>query len=462
MPWNTVRAFLLVTAFASPSLHLRAAEDPNTPQRVAAALSAVVSISSLRIVPPGTGTPPGNAAAERSALSRAARRSRVLGSGFIIDPGGLIVTNRHVIEGTTDILVTLQDNTLLRATLIAQAAQTDVALLKVTPDSPLPSIRFADSDAVRVADQVLAIGNPLGLGGTVTRGIVSALNRDIRETPFDDFIQTDAAINHGNSGGPLINTQGEVIGMNTAIISPDAASGSIGLGFAIPSNDVKFVIGALRNPGGMRTGTLDFSIQQVTPEIADALNMPKAEGAIVGGMKDGGGAAKCGIIAGDIILRYGSMELKDVRALARAVARTAPGTIVTLLIWRNEEPMAIAATVQALPPAPPRPAETPALAPTAAEPGWQLAPTDAAARQAFGSDGSWTGVVVRQVAPDGAAAEAGLNPGDVIVQVQQQKVAAPEDVARQLALARQQQHRRYVMVLVHNPDGLRWHALSLE
>ncbi len=226
-----------------------------------------------------------------------------------------------MIEGATDILVTLQDNTLLRGTLLAQADEIDLALIKVTPDQPLPAVRFADSDRVKVADPVFAIGNPLGLGGSVTRGIISALNRDIRDTPYDDYIQTDAAINHGNSGGPLFDEHGEVIGMNTALFSPEATSGSIGLGFAIPSNDVKYIADALLRPGGMRTGTLDFRIQQVTPEIADALNMSKAEGVIVGGTTEGGAASKCGIMAGDIILRYGDLAVKDVRALSRAIAQ---------------------------------------------------------------------------------------------------------------------------------------------
>jgi serine protease Do len=367
-----------------------------------------------------------------------------------------------VVEGTTDILVTLQDNTLLRAVLLAEADQADVALLQVTPSSPLSSVRFGDSDAVRVADQVLAIGNPLSLGGTVTRGIVSALNRDIRETPFDDFIQTDAAINHGNSGGPLFNMAGEVIGMNTAIFSPEAASGSIGLNFALPSNDVRFVADALRKPGGMRSGTLDFRIQQVTPEIADALNMRKAEGVIVGGITDRGGASKCGIVPGDIILRYGAVEVKDVRMLARAIARTAPGTVIKLLIWRNDEPMVIAATVQELPPAPPpAPAPAAAWAANPAEPGWRLAQIDDTVRHAFGLGGTVAGVAVTQIAPDGAAAEAGLSPGDVVVQIQQERVAEPDDVARLITLARQEQ-RRYVAVLVDNSEGVRWVALSLE
>jgi serine protease Do len=442
------RVVLLLAAVAGSNARARAAYSPTDQELVARELPAVVSISILRGPRPATGTTVASTAgsAEHSA---APRGRRFLGSGFIIDPSGIIVTNRHVIEDAADILVTLQDNTLLRATLLAQADQIDVALIKVTPDSPLPTIRFGDSDAVRVADRVLAIGNPLGLGGSVTRGIVSALNRDIRDTPFDDYIQTDAAINHGNSGGPLFNERGEVIGMNTAIFSPEANSGSIGLGFAIPSNEVKYVADALRSPAGMRIGTLDFRIQQVTPEIADALSMSKAEGVIVGGTKEGGGASKCGIMAGDIILRYGNMQVKDVRALARAIAQTPPGTVVNLRIWRNEEPLVVAATVQEVPHA----ASSVAALPAAAGPGWRLARIDDAARQ---------GVMVMQIAEDGTAAEAGLSVGDLVVQIQQDKVAGPEDVDRSIALARQQQ-RHYVAVLVQrNTEGLRWFALSLE
>jgi serine protease Do len=474
------RTLLLVGVLVCGSPHARAVESSGTPETVAHELSAVVSISGLRPPRPATGTtvattsatgpsatsmtaagtPAKNGPTERSAAVSAPRSTRVLGSGFIIDPSGIIVTNRHVVEGLTDILVTLADNTLLRATLLAQADLIDIALLKVTPDAPLPSVRFGDSDTLRVADEVLAIGNPLGFGGSVTQGIVSALNRDIRDTPFDDYIQTDAAINHGNSGGPLINMRGEVIGMNTAIFTSAATSGSIGLGFAIPSNDIKLVADSLRN-GGMRAGTLDFRLQQVTPGIADALNMPKAEGVIVGGTKEGGGASKCGIVAGDIILRYGSMDVKDVRALARAIARTTPGTVVNLLVWHNEEPKVVAATVQALPPVASPPPALPAPAASPADPGWNLAPIDDAARHTFGLGRDQTGVVVTQIAADGAAADAGLSPGDVIIEVQQEKVAAAEDVVRLVALAREQQ-RRFVAVLVLNVDGLRWLALSLD
>jgi serine protease Do len=460
--WGTARIWLLLAALASGSVTVRAADSPTDQELVARELPAVVSISIVRTPTQVGGTTAVSAASapQLPEASNAPRGRRFLGSGFIIDPSGVIVTNRHVIEGATNILVTLQDNTLLRATLLAQADQLDVALLKVTPDSPLPSLRFGDSDAVRVADRVLAIGNPLGLGGSVTRGIVSALNRDIRDTPFDDYIQTDAAINHGNSGGPLFNERGEVIGMNTAIVSPEANSGSIGLGFAIPSNDVKYTADALRRPGGMRLGTLDFRIQQVTPEIADALNMPKAEGVIVGGTNEGGGASNCGIMAGDIILSYGNTAVKDVRALARAIARTPPGTAVSMRIWRNDEPIVVTATVQQIPQAAASAAALPA--PAAAGPGWRLARIDAAARHAFGIDAGLTGVVVTQIAAEGAAAEAGLKAGDVVVQVQQEPVAAPEDIDRLIGLARRHA-RRYAVVLVQrNAEGLRWVAMSLE
>jgi serine protease Do len=466
----------LVVALLCGSPHARANEDPSTSEIVTRDLSAVVSISGLRPTrsPSGTTanvsseasaataeTPMGDGAAKLPDGASTRRSARILGSGFIIDPSGIIVTNRHVIEGMTDILVTLEDSTLLRATVLAQADQIDVALLKVARGPPLPSVQFGDSDAVRVADPVLAIGNPLGFGGSVSQGIVSALNRDIRDSPFDDYIQTDAAINHGNSGGPLFNMRGEVIGMNTAIFAAGTSGGSIGLGFALPSNDVKFVTDALRRGGVMRVGTLDFRLQQITPGIADALNMPKAEGVIVGGTKEGGAAAKCGIIAGDIILRYGDMDVKDVRALARAIARTPPGTAVNLLVWRNEEPKVIVATVQELPSVALPPPALPAPTANPADPGWTLEPMDDTARRTFGIGADQNGVVVTQVASDGTAADAGLSPGDVIVEVQQEKVAGPNDVVQQVALAREQQ-RRYVALLVHNAAGLRWLALSLD
>ena len=462
---SITRIVLAAIALISAGAGAARAGNPTPQELVAHELAAVVSIAVLRGAAPAAPPTMASASAESKTAAQQPSASdmphdtHILGSGYIIDPAGIIVTNRHVIERAKDILVILHDNTLLRATVLAQANEVDIAVLKVAPDSPLPAVRFGDSDAVQVADPVLAIGNPLGLGGSVTQGIVSALNRDIRDTPFDDYIQTDAAINHGNSGGPLFNVHGEVIGMNTAIIAPNGTSGSIGLGFAIPSNDVKYVVDSLRSPGGMRLGTLDFRIQQVTPEIADALNMPKAEGVIVGGTKEGGAASKCGIVAGDIILKYGTMPVADVRALARAVARTKPGTAVNLLVWRNDEPTVITATVGAMEETAPV-VETSVAMVASAEPGWHLAPIDDGTRRAFGLSGG-AGVAVARVDAGGPASDAGVAAGDVIVQIQQDKVADSADVVRAIASARQQQ-RHFVIVLVRNAQGLRWLSVSLE
>ncbi len=210
------------------------------------------------------------------------------GSGFIIDKSGIIVTNRHVVENAIRITVTLQDNTSLTATRIGRLSRADVALLQVKASGPLPTLTLGDSDQLRVGDPVIAIGNPLALGGSVSAGIVSGLNRDIRTTPFDDFIQTDAAINHGNSGGPLFNTRGEVIGINTAIFSPTETGGSIGISFALPINDAKFIIDQTLRYGRVRAGWLGISMQSVTPDIANAIGLGIPRGSIVGSVEPGG------------------------------------------------------------------------------------------------------------------------------------------------------------------------------
>ncbi len=251
------------------------------------------------------------------------RKMQSLGSGFIVDPSGLIVTNNHVIDGADEITVTLQDNTSLKATLIGKDERVDVALLRVKSDHPLPSVKFGDSDAERVGDWVLAIGNPFGLGGSVTAGIVSARGRDIRQGPYDDFIQTDAAINRGNSGGPLFNMNGDVIGINTAIYSP--SGGSIGIGFSIPANMAKNVVAQLKDYGHARRGWLGVRIQQVTPDIAESLGLHDSSGAMVAGVNDGGPADKAKIRNGDIILKFNNQDVKEMRSLPRIVAETVIG-----------------------------------------------------------------------------------------------------------------------------------------
>ena len=229
-------------------------------------------------------------------------------------PSGLVVTNNHVIEGADEITVTLQDNTSLKAKVLGRDETGDIALLQVKPEKPLTAVQFGDSDSERVGDWVLAIGNPFGLGGTVTAGIVSARGRDIRQGPYDDFIQTDAAINRGNSGGPLFNMDGQVIGMNTAIYSP--SGGSIGIGFSIPANMVKAVVAQLKDFGHPRRGWLGVRIQQVTPDIAESLGLKDASGAMVAGVNDGGPADKAKIHNGDIILKFNNQDVKEMRVAA--------------------------------------------------------------------------------------------------------------------------------------------------
>ena len=269
------------------------------------------------------------------------QRLQSLGSGFIIDPSGLIVTNNHVIDGADKITVTLQDNTTLKATVVGRDETGDIALLRVKPDKPLPAVQFGDSDKARVGDWVLAIGNPFGLGGTVTAGIVSARGRNIHQGPYDDFIQTDAAINRGNSGGPLFNMDGQVVGMNTAIYSP--SGGSIGIGFSIPSNMVKNVVAQLKDYGHPRRGWLGVRIQEVTPDIAESLGLKDATGAMVAGVNEGGPADKAKIQNGDIILKFNNQDVKDMHALPLIVADSAVGDSVPVVVWRNGKQLTVTA-----------------------------------------------------------------------------------------------------------------------
>src|SRR6202035_774285 len=275
------------------------------------------------------------------------RRMQSLGSGFIIDASGLVVTNNHVIDGADEITVTLQDNTSLKAKVLGRDESGDIALLQVSTDKPLPAVHFGDSDSGRVGDWVLAIGNPFGLGGTVTAGIVSARGRDIRQGPYDDFIQTDAAINRGNSGGPLFNMDGQVIGMNTAIYSP--SGGSIGIGFSIPANMVKPVVAQLKDFGHPRRGWLGVRIQQVTPDIAESLGLKDATRAMVAGVNDGGPADKAQIRNGDIILSFNGQNVKEMRNLPLIVAQTEIGKSVPLVVWRDGKQVTLQAVVGELP-----------------------------------------------------------------------------------------------------------------
>src|SRR5277367_1914720 len=264
---------------------------------------------------------------------RTPRRVNSLGSGFIIDPSGLVVTNNHVIADADEINVILNDGTKIPAELVGKDSKSDLALLRVHYDKPLKAVKFGDSDKLRLGEWVIAIGNPFSLGGTVTAGIVSARNRDINSGPYDNYIQTDAPINRGNSGGPLFNLDGEVVGINTAIISP--SGGSIGIGFAVPSKTVAGVVDQLRQFGELRRGWLGVRIQQVTDEIAESLNIKPARGALIAGVDDKGPAKPAGLEPGDVVVTFDGKDIKEPKDLSRMVADTAVGKEVDVVVIRK-------------------------------------------------------------------------------------------------------------------------------
>src|SRR5690242_1083190 len=260
-------------------------------------------------------------------------KTNSLGSGFIVDPSGIVVTNNHVIADADEINVILNDGTKIKASIVGIDKKSDLAVLKFKPPHPLTSVKFGDSDKLRIGDWVIAIGNPFSLGGTVTAGIVSAKNRDIANGPYDSYIQTDAAINRGNSGGPLFNLDGEVIGVNTLIISP--SGGSIGIGFAVPSKTVAVVVDQLRKYGEFRRGWLGVRIQGVTDEIADSLGIKPARGALVAGVEEKGPAKPAGIEPGDVVIKFDGKDIKEPKDLSRVVADTAVGKAVDVVIIRK-------------------------------------------------------------------------------------------------------------------------------
>ena len=273
-----------------------------------------------------------------------------LGSGFIISEDGQIVTNHHVVAGAETVTVKLADGRSFDAEVVGSDAMTDIALLKVAADVDLPKVDFGTSKTLRVGDEVVAVGNPFGLGGTVTSGIISALSRDIQAGPFDDFIQTDAAINRGNSGGPLFNNDGEVVGVNTAILSP--GGGSVGIGFSVPSDLVQTIVADLADDGLVERGWLGVQIRQMTPEVANVLGYDEPRGAVIEAVSEDSPAAKAGLKKGDIILSFGDTEVDDLRDLTRAVATTTPETAAEVVVLRKGAEQTLDVTVGTLEPKP--------------------------------------------------------------------------------------------------------------
>jgi serine protease Do len=383
-------------------------------------------------------------------------KATALGSGFIIDPSGYIVTNNHVIDSATDITVTTADGAQLKAKLIGTDEKTDLALLKVESKTPLPYVSFGDSDQARVGDWVLAVGNPFGLGGTVTTGIISARGRDIRSGPFDDFLQIDASINQGNSGGPTFNMDGQVVGINAAIATPNG--GSVGIGFAIPSNEAKPVITALKEHGKVERGWLGVRIQEVTPELAQAMGLNEPKGALVAGV-DAKGPANGKLQAGDVVLGFNGRPIDKMRDLPRLVASAAADSTAKVDILRDHERQTIDITIGRLPSEEKvASAETPTEKPTpgAVEKllGLRLVPLDRDARAQFDVPDSVQGALIADVDQDGKAAEEGLRPGDVIERVADSSIKNPADVDRLVQQARKDQKKSVLMLISRQGDDL--------
>jgi serine protease Do len=359
--------------------------------------------------------------------STAPEKLHALGSGFIIDPAGYVVTNNHVIGNATDISITLQDGTILKGKLIGHDDKTDLALVKVDAGHPLPFVSFGNSDQAEVGDWVIAVGDPFGLGGSVTAGIISARGRDLHSGPYDDYLQLDASINRGNSGGPTFNLAGQVVGINTAIYSPNG--GSVGIGFAIPSNAAQPVIAQLRASGHVDRGWLGVQIQPVTPDLANALGLKSTHGALVAAVQPDSPALKAGLKQGDVVLRYGDDAIESPRDLSRVVATTKAGTTQPIQVFRDGQVTTINTTIALSKDEPEKQAKGGQSESSPVQLGLRLAPLDGKARESLDIPESIHGVVVVAVDPNGVAAEQGLKPGDVIERVDNRPVHDPADVA---------------------------------
>jgi serine protease Do len=391
------------------------------------------------------------------------RRVQSLGSGFVVDADGLIITNNHVIEDADEIEVNFTDGSKLPAELVGRDPKTDLAVLRVKPVVPLKAVSFGNSDTARVGNWVMAIGNPFGLGGSVTVGVVSARNRNIDVGPYDNFIQTDAAINVGNSGGPLFNLKGEVIGINTAIFS--RSGGSVGIAFAVPSNTAKPVVAQLVEYGETRRGWLGVRIQEVTEEIAESLGMDRARGALIAGINENGPAAGSGIEPGDVVISFDGRQVREMRDLPLIVADTEPGKEVDVVVLRNGEEMSFRVTTGRLEESEEAAAkrsdgETPEDAPPVSVLGLELVPMSAALREQYKIDDKVEGLVVVAVDTASNAAERGIAPGMVVVEVAQERVNTLAEMVTRIEEMKKQD-RRSVMLLVSDPSG-EFHYVALR
>jgi serine protease Do len=417
------------------------------------------------------------------------RKVSSLGSGFVIDPTGYIVTNNHVIEGASEIVINFANGSKLTAKLIGTDTKTDIALLKVEPKKPLKAVPFGDSRKMRIGDWVMAIGNPFGLGGSVSVGIVSARNRNLNAGPYDNFLQTDAAINRGNSGGPLFNMLGEVVGINTAIYSP-SGGGSVGIGFAVPTEIASNVVSQLRESGQVQRGWLGVRIQPVTEEMVADLKLDAPRGALISGIVKGGPVENGPILSGDVVLKFNGEDIAEMRDLPRVVAESPIGKPLDAVVIRDGKEMTLKVQIarqveedkksdaeklaeQLDKNAPPK---TDGADPTdpdgkdqADRPvspdetiGLTLAPLTAENRKQFSIPESVEGVLILEVPANSAAREKGLQKGEVIVEIAQDFMETPEDVADKIAELRKDDRRNAYLMVANTKGELRLVAVPIE
>jgi serine protease Do len=388
-----------------------------------------------------------------------ARKVSSLGSGFVIDPSGIIVTNNHVIADADEIYANFNDGSKLKAELIGKDTKSDIAVLRVKPEKPIKAVAFGNSDKMRVGDWVMAIGNPFGLGGSVSVGVVSARNRDINAGPYDNFIQTDAAINRGNSGGPLFNMSGDVIGINTAIISP--SGGSIGIGFAIPSQSVQPIVAQLREFGETRRGWIGVRIQQVDDAIAESLGIGKARGALIAGVTDGSPAAKAGLKTGDVVVKFDGHEIKEMRDLPKVVAETTVDKAVDAVVLRDGKEKTLRVTLGRLEDGE-KPKlvsldkkDEPAKALSKSALGLGLsAITDDLKKKYKIKDGA-KGLVVTSVDANSPIADRGIQPGDIVLEFQHEVLVNPADMQKRID-ALKKDGKKSALLLVGRGDEQRF------